>query len=504
MTNFVGAIDQGTSSSRFLIFESNTGRLVTYHQTEIPRFAPQQGLVEQDAKILISSTLTCIDQCVEKFEALGFSVSQIKSVGITNQRETFIAWDKITGRPLYNAIVWMDTRSRPAVEEFLSTKKEECEKIRRMCGLPMSTYFSALKMKWLLDNVPEVRNASDENRLLFGTVDSWLVWNLTGGISGGLHITDVTNASRTMLMNLETLQWDPYLCEFFGIDVQLLPEIRSSSEIYGHFVTTKLAKIPISGILGDQQAALVGQSCLRPGEAKCTYGTGCFLLFNTGEKIVHSTQGLLTTVGYKLGQDSPVVYAMEGSIAITGACIRWLRDNLGFGKNYGELVQLADSVDNTGGVFFVPAFSGLFAPYWKSGARGLICGLTEFSTKAHITRAAYEGVAFQVKDILDAINNEAGVVPLCSLRVDGGMTVVDSLMRMQADFLGIETLRAKMPETTALGAAMAAGFAKGVDVWNPFLEQEDAIGVDVFRPTMDQKERDERHAKWKNAVARSW
>ncbi|XP_021952542.1 glycerol kinase [Folsomia candida] len=503
MSHLVGAIDQGTSSSRFLIFEANTGKLVTLYQTEIPRFAPKQGWVEQDADILLSSTITCIDKCVEKLEALGLSASQVKTIGITNQRETLIVWDKLTGKPLYNAIVWMDTRALPAVEENLSARKEECEKIRRICGLPMSTYFSALKLKWLLDNVPEVRNALKENRCLFGTVDTWLVWNLTGGVKGGLHITDVTNASRTMLMNLQTLQWDPYLCEFFGIDKKLLPEIRSSSEIYGHLVSTKLANVPISGILGDQQAAMVGQLCLKPGEAKCTYGTGCFLLFNTGEKIVHSTQGLLTTVGYKFGKDQPVVYALEGSVAITGACIRWLRDNLAFGEDYEQMVQLADSVDNTGGVYFIPAFSGLFAPYWQSGARGLICGLTEFSTKAHITRAAYEAVAFQVKDILDAMNNEVGVVPLSSLRVDGGMTVVESLMRLQADFLGIETLRAKMPETSALGAAMAAGFAKGVDVWNPFLETE-SMERDAFHPTMGEKERRDRHANWKIAVTRSF
>ncbi|OXA62917.1 putative glycerol kinase 3 [Folsomia candida] len=493
MSHLVGAIDQGTSSSRFLIFEANTGKLVTLYQTEIPRFAPKQGWVEQDADILLSSTITCIDKCVEKLEALGLSASQVKTIGITNQRETLIVWDKLTGKPLYNAIVWMDTRALPAVEENLSARKEECEKIRRICGLPMSTYFSALKLKWLLDNVPEVRNALKENRCLFesdGRGEGWPAHH-------GCHQCFKDHANELADFAVGSL------LVFFGIDKKLLPEIRSSSEIYGHLVSTKLANVPISGILGDQQAAMVGQLCLKPGEAKCTYGTGCFLLFNTGEKIVHSTQGLLTTVGYKFGKDQPVVYALEGSVAITGACIRWLRDNLAFGEDYEQMVQLADSVDNTGGVYFIPAFSGLFAPYWQSGARGLICGLTEFSTKAHITRAAYEAVAFQVKDILDAMNNEVGVVPLSSLRVDGGMTVVESLMRLQADFLGIETLRAKMPETSALGAAMAAGFAKGVDVWNPFLETE-SMERDAFHPTMGEKERRDRHANWKIAVTRSF
>ncbi|XP_021960647.1 glycerol kinase [Folsomia candida] len=502
MSNFVAAIDQGTSSSRLMVFEANTGKLITFHQVEIPRCAPNQGWVEQDANILLSSILTCIDECVQNLEDMDLSPSQIKAVGITNQRETVIAWDKFSGKPLYNAIVWMDTRTVSTVQEILSTKKQETEEIRRISGLPMSTYFSATKIKWLIDNVPEVKVAVDQCRCLFGTVDAWLTWNLTGGANGGLHVTDVTNASRTMLMNLETLQWDPYLCKFFGIDVKLLPEIRSSSEIYGHFVSTKLGGVPISGILGDQQAALVGQLCFKPGQAKCTYGTAGVLLFNTGSTIVHSTQGLLTTVGYKLGPDHPVVYALEGSIAIAGACIRWLRDNLDFGGSYEEIVKLSESVEETGGVFFVPAFSGLFAPYWRSDARGLICGLTEFSTKSHITRAAYEGVAFQVKEILSAINSEVGVVPISSLRVDGGMTVVAHLMQLQADFLGIEVLRSEMGEMSALGAAMAAGNAEGVQVWDIFTKS-DSIPGDAFHPKLTNQEREERYVKWKNAVVRT-
>jgi glycerol kinase len=367
----------------------------------------------------------------------------------------------------------------------------------------MSSYFSALKIKWLLENVPAVKSAVEEDRCLIGTVDSWLVWNLTGGVSGGIHITDVTNASRTMLMNIHSLQWDPYLCDYFKIPGNLLPSIKSSSEIYGQLSRTVLQGVPISGILGDQQAALVGQMCFKAGQAKCTYGTGCFLLFNTGHKIVQSTHGLLTTVGYKMGPKAPAVYALEGSVGVAGAAIRWLRDNLGIASSYEELDEMAGSVKDSGGVYFVPAFSGLYAPYWRPDARGVICGLTEHSNRAHIARATYEAVSFQVKDILEAMNQEGGV-PLSSLQVDGGMTSNDGLMQLQADILGINTVRPSMSETTALGAAMAAGAAAGIDVWNIFSEDSNSIICDTFRPSIEQSEREERYWRWKEAVKRSY
>ncbi|OXA60911.1 glycerol kinase isoform X2 [Folsomia candida] len=500
----VGSLDQGTSSSRFLVFAANNGELLTYHQIEIPRSCPKEGWVEQDAKILLNSTLSCVDKTVENLRKLGVDPSDIKAIGITNQRETIIAWDKLTGEPLYNAIVWLDTRTASEVDEILGnpTTKAQAERIRRLCGLPMSTYFSALKMKWMLEKVPAVKSAVEEDRCLLGTVDSWLLWNLTGGKADGLHLTDVTNASRTMLMNIETLQWDPYLCNYFKIPMKLLPAIRSSSEIYGHMSRTVLTGVPISGILGDQQAALVGQMCFKPGQAKCTYGTGCFLLFNTGNQIVNSAHGLLTTVGYKLGPNKPTVYALEGSVAVAGASIRWLRDNLGLGKSYEELSDMANSVPDSGGVYFVPAFSGLFAPYWRPDARGIICGLTEHSTKGHIARASYEAVAFQVKDVLEAMNQEGGH-PLTSLRVDGGMTISDSLMQLQSDILGIDTVRPSMSETTALGAAMAAGSAEGINVWDINSEDYSKIISDVFEPKITQHERDERYWRWKEAVKRS-
>lgn len=501
----IGALDQGTSSSRFLVFAANNAELLTYHQIEVPRVCPKEGWVEQDPMVLLNSTLTCVDKAVENMKRLGLDPNDIKAIGITNQRETIIAWDKHTGQPLYNAIVWLDARTGGEVDEMLSIPhlKVQVERIKQLCGLPISSYFSALKIKWLLQNVPSVKSAVEERRCLIGTVDSWLLWNLTGGASGGIHITDVTNASRTMLMNISTLQWDAEICAYFKIPMNLLPSIKSSSEIYGRMTRTTLTGTPISGCLGDQQAALVGQMCFKPGQAKCTYGTGCFLLFNTGLKIVHSKHGLLTTVGYKMGPKAPAVYALEGSVGVAGAAIRWLRDNLGLASCYEDLDRMATSVNDSAGVYFVPAFSGLLAPYWRPDARGVICGLTEHSNKAHIARATYEAVSFQVKDVLEAMNQEGGV-PLSALQVDGGMTANDGLMQLQADILGIHTVRPSMSETTALGAAMAAGQAEGIEVWDIFNEDSTNIICDTFRPTIEAQERDERYWRWKEAIKRSY
>ncbi|XP_011436344.3 glycerol kinase isoform X1 [Magallana gigas] len=499
----VGAIDQGTSSSRFLIFCSKTGELITYHQTEIQQLLPKEGWVEEDPKEILQSVHVCIEKAVENLQALNLSVSDIKCVGITNQRETTIVWDKLTGQPLYNAIVWLDTRTSSTVDKLIAkTPQKDKDHLRAYCGLPITTYFSAVKLRWLMENVEPVRKAIQENRCLFGTVDSWLLWNLTGGVSGGVHATDVTNASRTMLMNIHTLRWDEKLYGFFDIPMSVLPEIRSSSEVYGQMKMGPLQNVPISGILGDQQSAMVGQMCFKPGQAKNTYGTGCFLLMNTGTEAVESKQGLLTTVGYQLGKNKPVVYALEGAVAIAGACVRWLRDNLGVIKTSEEVEVLAAKVDSTHGCYFVPAFSGLFCPYWQMDARGIICGLTQFTTKEHIARAALEAVCFQTREILEAMGKDSGI-PLQSLQVDGGMTANQLLMQLQTDLLGISVVRPSMPETTALGAAMAAGAAEGVGVWSLDSKDLSNITTDTFNPCIREKERDARFIRWKLAVQRS-
>lgn len=496
----VGAVDQGTSSTRFLIFSSKNAELVTYHQTEIQQKCPHEGWVEEDPIEILESVKTCIAKAVDNLKALNISYQDIKCIGITNQRETTVVWDKLTGEPLHNAIVWLDLRTSSTVEKLIAkTPQKDKDHLRPLCGLPITTYFSAVKLRWLLDNCPKVATAAAEGRCLFGTVDSWILWNLTGGKEGGQHITDVTNASRTMLMNIQDLKWDNKLCQFFEISKDMLPEIRSSAETYGKLVDGPLQGLPISGILGDQQAALVGQLCFKPGQAKNTYGTGCFLLMNTGMELVHSNNGLLTTVGYQLGPDKPVVYALEGAIAIAGACVRWLRDNLGIIQTSQEVETLAEKVDSTYGCCFVPAFSGLFCPYWQNDARGIICGLSQFTTKEHIARAALEAVCFQTRELLEAMNQDSGI-PLKSIQVDGGMTANNLLMQLQADLMGIDVVRPSMPETTALGAAMAAGNAIGV--WN--LENEDTkVTTDVFTSSITEVERDERFARWKEAVKRS-
>jgi len=449
---------------------------------------------------ILESVKTCIQKAVDNLKALGISHEEIKCIGITNQRETTLVWDKVTGEPLHNAIIWLDMRTSSTVEKLIAkTPEKSKDHLRSLCGLPITTYFSAVKLRWLLDNCPKVATAAAEGRCLFGTVDTWLLWNLTGGKQGGKHITDVTNASRTMLMNLRTLKWDDRLCEFFDIGKAMLPEIHSSSEVYGKLVDGPLKGLPVAGILGDQQAALVGQLCLKPGQAKNTYGTGCFLLMNTGQNVVESHNGLLTTVGYQLGPGKPVTYALEGAIAIAGASVRWLRDNLGIISTSAEVEELAGTVDSVHGCYFVPAFSGLFCPYWQNDARGIICGLSQFTTKAHICRASLEAVCFQTRELLEAMNQDSGI-PLKSIQVDGGMTANSLLMQLQADLMGIDVVRPSMPETTALGAAMAAGQA--LNLWN-IVTEESKVTTDVFTSTITGAERDERFAKWKEAVKRS-
>ncbi|XP_065347191.1 glycerol kinase-like isoform X2 [Cloeon dipterum] len=499
----VGAIDQGTSSTRFMVFAAGTSELITFHQIAFKSKLPREGWVEQDPKELLSTVNECIAKTVENLKGLEISAADIVATGLTNQRETTVVWDSKTGEPLYNTIVWNDARTTVTVDQMIAKAPgSSADYLKPLCGLPISTYFSALKLRWLLDNVASVKKAVEEKRCLFGTVDSWLIWNLTGGTDGGLHITDVTNASRTMLMNIHTLQWDASICKFFNIPMDILPEIRSSSEIYGYLRDGPLKGLPISGCLGDQQAALVGQLCFKQGQAKNTYGTGCFLLYNTGTNIVQSQHGLLTTVGYKFGPKSPAVYALEGSVAVAGASATWLRDNMGILQDVAETETLASSVEDTADVYFVPAFSGLFAPYWRKDARGALCGLTHYTRKAHIVRAALESICFQTRDILEAMNKDSGI-PLSLLQVDGGMTSNNLMMQLQADLVGIKVVRPSMAETTALGAAMAAGSAEGIGVWDLARETPETVGSDHFHPSVSEDERDIRYAKWKMAIKRS-
>lgn len=497
----VGAIDEGTSSARFLIFSAETKQIVAKHQIPIGLIYPHEGWVEQDPCMILNVVRECISKAVDNLCEEGCFPSDIVAVGITNQRETVIAWDKVTGKPLYNAIVWQDMRTSRMVDELIhKAPNGDKNSFAALNGLPLSPYFSATKIAWLLQNIPEVKVALDENRLLVGTIDTWLIWNLSGGPNNGLHITDVSNASRTMLMHIDNLKWDPSLCEFFGVPMKILPEIHSSSEKYGHIMEGKLQGVPISGVLGDQHAALVGQMCFESGQAKSTYGTGCFLLYCTGEKRVESKFGLVSTVAYQMGPDKKPVYALEGSVAVAGAAFNWLRDNVDMLADVSQSEALADSVGNTGDVYFVPAFSGLYAPYWQSDARGVMCGISETTSRSHIIRATLEAVCFQTRDILDAMNGDSGV-PLTRLQVDGGMTANHLLMQLQADLIGIPVVRPKMAETTALGAAFAAGSARGIDLFD--LEKEERMASDIFQPNINEEERNERYNKWKMAVERS-
>ena len=478
-----------------MIFD-RSGRIVASEQREHQQIYPKPGWVEHDPLEIWRRTQEVIAGALQQ---RALSPADLAAIGITNQRETTVLWDRKTGEPVHNAIVWQDTRVADAVAEFARTGGQD--RFRTVTGLPLTTYFSGLKIRWLLDNVPGVRARAEAGGVLFGNIDTYLVWNLTGGPNGGLHITDVTNASRTQLMNLNTLDWDPDVLSAFTIPSAVLPRIGSSSEVYGTATQSALQGVRIAGILGDQQAALVGQTCFRPGEAKNTYGTGCFLLMNVGAKPVPSKHGLLTTVAYKFGQQ-PAVYALEGSIAITGALVQWLRDNLGLIKTSRDIETLAISVTDNGGVYFVPAFSGLYAPYWKDSARGVITGLTRYANKGHLARAALEATAFQTREVLEAMEKDSGIA-LDSLRTDGGMVENNLLMQFQANILNRPVVRPLMKETTALGAAYAAGLAVGFYRNLDDLRANWAIDH-TWHPNLDEHSREEMYRLWKKAVARSF
>ena len=492
---FVLAIDQGTTSTRAIIF-NHSGEIVSVGQKEFTQIFPNPGWVEHNPIEIWETTRTVVAEALQKAE---INRHNLAAVGITNQRETTVVWDKNTGEPVYNAIVWQDMRTSDIVKELEGD--EGPDRFRQICGLGLSPYFSGSKIKWILDNVEGARERAEAGDLYFGNTDSWVLWNLTGGINGGVHCTDVTNASRTMLMDIRTLQWREDVCEIFGIPMSMLPEIKSSSEIYGYGRKNGLLiDTPIAGILGDQQAATFGQACFEKGMAKNTYGTGCFMLMNTGTTPVPSKNGLLTTVCYQIG-DQPAVYALEGSIAVAGSLVQWLRDNLRMIENAAESEELATSVEDSGGCYVVPAFSGLFAPHWRSDARGVIVGLTRYVNRAHIVRAALEATAFQTREVLDAMNADSGV-ELSELRVDGGMTANEFLMQFQADILGVPVIRPKVVETTALGAAYAAGIAVGF--WSGEQDVVDNWAEDKrWLPSMEPAEVDRQYRLWKKAVSRT-
>ena len=494
MPKFVAAIDQGTTSTRFIVFD-HEGNIVAVDQKEHKQIYSAPGLVEHDAMEIWINTLEVIANSLRKS---GLSSEDIASLGITNQRETTLLWNKLTGKPYGNAIVWQDTRTSDICNEL--TDRGLSDEIRLKTGLPLATYFSGPKIKWMFDNQSEIREDALKGEVLFGNMDTWLIWNLTGGPHGGVHVTDVTNASRTLLMDIKTLAWDKSLVEILGIPFSILPRIASSSEIYG-YTRFGMENVPIAGDLGDQQAALFGQACYKPGEVKNTYGTGCFMLMNTGTDPVISKNGLLTTAGYKLGNE-PAVYCLEGSIAIAGALVQWLRDNLQLIEKSSDIEPLARTVSDNGDVYFVPAFSGLYAPYWRSDARGVIAGLTRFANRGHIARAVLEATAYQTREVLDAMEIDSGV-KLTSLKVDGGMVVNDLLMQFQADILNVPVVRPRIAETTALGAAYAAGLAVGY--WQNLDELQANWGKDKrWSPNMPEEVRTRLYAKWKKAVARTF
>ncbi len=495
MTAYIGAIDQGTTSSRFIVFD-RSGAVISSAQEEHEQIYPRPGWVEHDVEEIWHKTENVIGRAMH---AAQLKPEDLAAIGITNQRETTVAWNRKTGKPIYNAIVWQDTRVASDVAEFAADGGQD--RYRAKTGLPLACYFSALKIRWILRNVPHAREQAEAGEILCGTIDSFLIWKLTGGTDGGLHVTDVTNASRTQLMDLTTLQWDENILKDFAIPSQILPRIVSSSEVFGNATLPGIRGVAIAGVLGDQQAALVGQACFEPGEAKNTYGTGCFMLMNTGTRPVLSKCGLLTTVAYRLGT-KPARYALEGSIAITGALVQWLRDNLGLIQSSAQVEELAKTVDDNGGVYFVPAFSGLYAPYWKDNARGVIAGLTRYANKGHIGRAALEATAFQVREVVDAMREDSGV-KADVLRVDGGMVVNDLLMQFQSDILSIPVVRPKVTETTALGAAYAAGLA--VDFFHDTEELVANWAMDRrWEPKMDAATREHLYRNWKKAVTRSF
>ena len=492
MADYVAALDQGTTSTRCMVFDHG-GNVVAVEQLEHEQIYPKPGWVEHDPNEIWQRSRQVMDAAAQK------AGGEIKALGITNQRETAVVWDRNTGEPVFNAIVWQDTRTDKICDELMKDGGQD--RFRTKNGLPIATYFSGPKVRWILENVDGAQARADAGDLCFGNIDTWCIWNLTGGTSGGLHITDVSNASRTMLMDLATLDWDDELLSIIGVPRSMLPEIRPSSAVYGEVTSGALKGIPVAGDLGDQQAATFGQACYSPGEAKNTYGTGNFLLLNTGTEAVQSKNGLITTVGYKIG-DKPAVYCLEGSIAITGALVQWLRDNLKMIRTAPEVEDLAKTVEDNGGCYIVPAFSGLFAPYWKSSARGVFAGLTRYVTAGHIARATLEATAFQSREVSDAMNADSGV-DLESLKVDGGMVGNETLMQFQADILGVPVIRPKVAETTALGAAYAAGLATGVwasedDLRNNWAEDK------RWEPKMDAGARDTAYHFWKKAVERTF
>ncbi|MFE2547779.1 glycerol kinase GlpK [Streptomyces sp. NPDC059355] len=491
---FIAAIDQGTTSSRCIVFDRD-GRIVAVDQKEHEQIFPKPGWVEHDATEIWTNVQEVVAGAIAKAE---ITAADVKAVGITNQRETTVLWDKNTGLPVHNALVWQDTRTDALCKELGRNVGQD--RFRRETGLPLASYFAGPKARWLLDNVEGLRERAAAGDILFGTMDSWVIWNLTGGAEGGVHVTDVTNASRTMLMNLHTLEWDPKIAESMEVPTDILPEIKSSAEVYGHVKEGVLAGVPVASALGDQQAALFGQTCFAEGEAKSTYGTGTFMLMNTGDKVINSYSGLLTTVGYKIGDQKPV-YALEGSIAVTGSLVQWMRDQMGMIKTAAEIETLALSVEDNGGAYFVPAFSGLFAPYWRSDARGVIAGLTRYVTKAHIARAVLEATAWQTREITDAMTKDSGV-ELAALKVDGGMTSNNLLMQTLSDFVDAPVVRPMVAETTCLGAAYAAGLAVG------FWPDTDALRANWRRaaewtPRMPAEQRDREYKSWLKAVERS-
>ncbi|WP_327237383.1 glycerol kinase GlpK [Streptomyces sp. NBC_01317] len=491
---FIAAIDQGTTSSRCIVFDVD-GRIVAVDQKEHEQIFPKPGWVEHNATEIWANVQEVVANAIQK---AGITKKDVLAIGITNQRETTMLWDKNTGEPVHNAIVWQDTRTGALIRELGRNVGQD--RFRRETGLPLATYFAGPKARWLLDNVDGLRERAERGDILFGTMDSWVIWNLTGGVNGGVHVTDVTNASRTMLMSLTTLQWDPKLCTSIGVPIEMLPEIRSSAEVYGKAKGGALDGIPVASALGDQQAALFGQTCFEEGEAKSTYGTGTFMLMNTAHKPINSYSGLLTTVGYRIG-DQPAVYALEGAIAVTGSLVQWMRDQMGLIKSAPEIETLASSVEDNGGVYFVPAFSGLFAPHWRADARGVIAGLTGYVTKAHIARAVLEATAWQTREISDAMTKDSGV-ELTTLKVDGGMTANNLLMQTLADVLDAPVVRPMVAETTALGAAYAAGLAVG------FWPDTDALKANWRRaaewtPQMDADTREREYKSWLKAVDRT-
>ncbi|HEX2288000.1 MAG TPA: glycerol kinase GlpK [Gaiellaceae bacterium] len=492
MAQYAAAIDQGTTSTRFMVFDHG-GQVVSVDQKEHEQIYPKPGWVEHDPMEIWERTQEVIRAGLDKVQA-----SDISAVGVTNQRETTVVWDRSTGQPVHNAIVWQDTRTDQICNELSADGGQD--RFRAKTGLPIATYFSGPKIKWILDNVDGIRARAESGEILFGNIDTWVIWLLTGGADGGVHVTDVTNASRTMMMNLETLDWDDEILGILDVPRALLPEIRASSEVYGE-AKDGLAGIPVAGDLGDQQAALFGQTCFSIGEAKNTYGTGNFLLLNTGNEAVQSKSGLLTTLAYKIG-DQPATYCLEGAIAITGALVQWLRDNIGLIKESAEVEDLAKTVDDNGGIYFVPAFSGLFAPYWRGEARGVIAGLTRYVNKGHIARATLEATAWQSKEVVDAMNADSGV-ELTSLKVDGGMVYNELLMQFQADVLDVPVIRPTVAETTSLGAAYAAGLATGF--WSEVEDLRANWGKDKeWQPQMDAGEREKEYGLWKKAVTRTF